>query len=77
MESNEWLLKLEIGDFYPEEDDYPRGYLTQLNKDGSIPKNFLDWGKVHSGPDWAKQMSNHFEELTPGWRVMDYRGGKS
>lgn len=70
---NEYLLRVED----------ETGYLAKLNKDGSVPKNFLKWrvpyvrhgSKIPELKDLDIMI--HRESFGKGWKFVDFRGGES
>lgn len=89
LKENEFLLKIRGYD----EERHPTGFITKLNKDGSIPVAFRDW-YAGSTPnpeyiDWkttpniprsfpkTMETTVHIEEFSTGWRIYGSRFGKS
>lgn len=60
LEPNEMLLKIRRDNV---------AFLTTPNKDGSMPKSFIDWY------DLPIQVIKEFPRT--GWEVIDWRGGQS
>lgn len=63
---------------------YDTGFLSKLNKDGSIPKAFDDWGvsRYHRyNPNAPKPESLpvtvHVETFKKGWKLVAWRFGMS
>jgi hypothetical protein len=55
--------------------DYDLGFMTKFNKNGSIPVAFDNWK-----PDYRNVIKDAYiitEEFRSGWKVVDYRAGKS
>lgn len=63
---NQYLLKV----------DGEMGFMVKLNKDGSIPKAFKDWGKYGS-VNLAEEVYIINEEFRSGWTFKDLRTGMS
>lgn len=77
LAENEYLLRVNsFGD---------TGYLSKLNKDGSINKNFIKWdnfGYSHGSFGPLHDVSEldimvHEENFNEGWGFVDFRAGKS
>lgn len=64
LEDNEYLLKTST-----DWKDREKGFLTKFNKDGSMPVKFKSWSE---SPIWVVN-----EDFSSGWKVVDYRHGKS
>ena len=72
LKENEWLLKVDK-EFEVEAEDFNcigKGFMTKLNKDGSIPVNFLEWNQ-----DVGYEV--HKEDYSYGWKLVSFRSGKS
>ena len=63
---NQYLLKV----------DGQMGFMVKLNKDGSIPKAFKDWGRYGSA-NLSEQVYLIDEEFRSGWTFKDLRTGMS
>lgn len=74
---NEYLLRVE--------DDI--GYLSKLNKDGSVSKNFIKWrnygvwnsktSKTEITKESELDIMIHRESFSSGWKFVSFRGGES
>ena len=62
------------------------GFLTKLNKDGSIPKAFSEWGKTYvygknygdpGGISGMPDIKIHKETFKSGWALRGWRFGQS
>lgn len=69
LKEDEYLLKVYT------ESNPPKGFLTKLNQDGSIPVNFQKWTGRYSGEQLPYEIvkENFFE----GWRIHEARYGES
>lgn len=76
LKDDEYLLRVEDG----------TGFLSKLNKDGSIGKNFIKWNNYGSGWGDDKKMPKsekeldimvHEETFSKGWKFVSFRGGES
>ena len=76
LEENEFLLKVyeHRNPNYPDY-DHDLGFMTKLNKDGSIPKAFNNWKPNYREPVKESYLMKEF--FRDGWRVDKYRTGKS
>jgi hypothetical protein len=73
LKEDEYLLKVR-----DHEDDNPTGFMTKFNKDGSMPKAFLEWGRSWYDKDREPETIYLFkEEFKKGWKFVDFRIGKS
>lgn len=63
---NEYLLKV----------DGQIGFMVKLNKDGTVPKTFKDWGRYGS-VNLSEQVYLIDEEFRTGWTFKDLRTGMS
>lgn len=63
---NEYLLKV----------DGQIGFMVKLNKDGTVPKAFKDWGRYGS-VNLSEQVYLIDEEFRTGWTFKDLRTGMS
>ena len=63
---NQYLLKV----------DSQMGFMVKLNKDGTIPKAFKDWGRYGS-TDLCKMVYLITEEFRSGWTFKELRTGMS
>ena len=63
---NQYLLKV----------DGQMGFMVKLNKDGTIPKAFKDWGRYGS-VNLAEQVYLIDEEFRSGWTFKELRTGMS
>ena len=59
---NQYLLKV----------DGQMGFMVKLNKDGTIPKAFKDWGRYGS-TDLCKMVYLITEEFRSGWTFKELR----
>lgn len=59
-----------------EDSKTPTGFLSKLNKDGSIPVAFADWPKYLYGQE-KPEISVHTETLRSGWKISGFRFGES
>ena len=68
LKDNEYLLKLR------KTDKPVTGFMTKLNKDGTIPVKFKDWDK------WDEESFPIYiitEEFSNGWKIDSWRFGES
>ena len=63
---NQYLLKV----------DGQVGFMVKLNKDGTVPKSFKDWGRYGS-VNLSEQVYLINEEFRTGWIFKDLRTGMS
>ena len=68
LKEDEMLLKVRKDNF---------GFLTGLNKDGSVPKAFESWknGWYHNATEIETQIIKEYPR--EGWEIIDWRGGTS
>jgi len=64
LKENEMLVKI------ANSKNYNFGFMTSLNKNGTIPKKFLDWGT-------NKPIQVIKNDYLPFWKIVDYRNGQS
>lgn len=70
LEEDEFLLKTYL---YPYGNNpVPKGFMTKLNQDGSIPVKFLQWGSGTDNPYTIVK-----EVFASGWRLAGFRTGES
>lgn len=56
----------------------PTGFLTKLNKDGSIPVAFADWPRAYKRfENKLPEIKVHTECLRKGWKIHGMRFGES
>jgi hypothetical protein len=72
LKEDEWLLKVRRKEGKP-----AVGFLTKLNRDGSIPKAFTNWERNVSNTQENLPIVVHLEEFTSGWCISDWRYGES
>lgn len=73
LKEDEYLLRIEEG----------TGFLTKLNKDGTVSKNFTKWRNRSYG--WSDDTKSpeeldimvHKETFSKGWKFVSFRGGES
>lgn len=56
------------------------GFLTKLNKDGSVPKALIAWRKGWGDPVPSLEELDiiiHRESFRQGWKLVSFRGGES
>ena len=74
LQENEYLLKIRPKN--DSRDSHDTGFLAKYNKDGSIPKNFKEWGnRYHVKNDYP--ITLHVETYKKGWKVIQWRFGMS
>ncbi len=78
LEEDQFLLK--VCSHYHSNTE--KGFLTKFNKDGTIPKAFLNWGGHTSKTGtWNPGNSNSIyvfdEYFRSGWEIVGYRSGAS
>ena len=73
LKDDEYLLK--IYDRSSSAASYILGFMTKLNKDGTVPKAFERWQPNYR--DTVKDTFIMTETFKPGWKVHSYRTGKS
>lgn len=66
LQKDQYLLKV----------DGEMGFMVKLNKDGSVPKAFKDWGRYGS-VNLSEQVYVINEEFRSGWTFKDLRTGMS
>lgn len=72
LEENQFLLKTR------QRENETIGFLTKLNKDGSIPVAFWDWPNLFGQIEKAKDDFTIYTEVNRrGWRVVGFRFGES
>lgn len=83
LKENEYLLKIEPSGEWRH---YTVGFMTKYTQKGEIPKSFDNWGTIWPAlsrtqvkPEEVKRLpiTVHVEEFRFGWKVMDWRFGKS
>jgi hypothetical protein len=58
--------------------DFSKGFITKLNKDGSVPVAFLAWGTPWGKSDADALTTWVFTETyRSGWKILGWRFGKS
>ena len=77
LKDNEYLLKIR-----PNEGSKnpPIGFLSKYTQKGLMPVSFDEWGvNYYYGMEKPKPLpiTIHIEEFKPGWKIFDWRIGKS
>jgi hypothetical protein len=73
LEEDQYLLKIHPN--YWKEDI---GYLTKMNKNGTVPKAFKNWNWSEYNPSPSPIQTFVFDEyFRPGWQIVKHREGAS
>lgn len=75
LQENEYLLKIRPKN--DSHDSHDTGFLAKYNKDGSIPKNFKDWGNTYHNKEYDYPITLHVETFKKGWKIVRWRFGMS
>lgn len=76
LKDNEYLLKIRPKDNRWTTHD--TGFLTKYNKNGSMPKSFLDWGRTYGRTvNSLPEITLHVEDFNKGWKIVSWRFGES
>ena len=76
LKDNEYLLKIRPKDGCWNKHD--TGFLAKYNKNGSMPKSFLDWGRTYGKAiSPLPEITLHYETFRPGWIIVSWRFGES
>jgi hypothetical protein len=75
LEKDEFLLKIRG----IEDNGTPTGFFVQLNKNGTVPKAFKDWGSYGSNYDNILNLDTFLvkAEFCSGWKLKDVSHGMS
>lgn len=85
LEEDEFLLKIREDRGYNGSSSTFTGFMVQLNKNGTVPKAFKDWGgKTISHPVTYRYIKTiplkttmMIEEYRKGWKILGIRNGTS
>ena len=75
LKENEYLLKIRKGRECYDMVEPDTGFMTKLNKDGSIPAAFKKWGHWGDKPELPTLVIE--ETFRSGWKLDDWRFGMS
>ena len=70
---NQYLLKIRMDNY----NDFETGFLTKFNKDGSMPKAFVNWGVAYYNKEGIEPIYIFEETFRKGWKLLDWRFGMS
>jgi hypothetical protein len=74
LNEDEYLLKIRPKEYNC--NGIPTGFITKYNKDGSMPKSFIEWGQMYGKPI-ELPTTLHIESFKSGWEIVSWRFGMS